>query len=604
MAALKSIGYQGVRLLESPFKTQRDECIEQILLSPSVEEILCDVRTKMEKTAGQQVRKMDVGVGVFLSVYVKLFLATDDSRLEEKCMELYNAWTVCVQDDPVCLDCDVQEYGTLMEGLMDVSQYLGIPEAKTYMRLLTEHAARNLNPENYRSEKAREKSGSPTLSGTLYRAYEMAGDAVFREMAEKWADPEWNTEETHQKRSTLRHARSYMENLGSVAVSCHVTRNPHDLRRLRSEYESVLESNTYVTGGYGPAETLLRFSSGYLGDALLSTWDPRFKDGRGTLNRNYAGRLAIRNDAHGNCEINGCMLAVLKLSNELMEATGDPKYGVWVERLLVNGLLAQPGMTPEGKTMFHADYFSDGAVKTRERRQLGPLGMSLNWQRCTGAFLQNIAELGNLIAYTDERGISFSQLISSETTFTYKDQTVRIRLDSSFPDGSPARFTFHLEAPVFLRFRVRIPDWADGLNTVFLNGEAQSIECGPNYWMTMEQMFEDGDQVLLGMPQRLHFVPVDPQHPNLVALRYGAEVLSCNEMTVLVGDAEQPETWIQPVPDETNVFDTLPGHAGIDDSAVRRFSPYWKVKEMTWYFMYHELYRDMEDLCARYTDEK
>ena len=198
----------------------------------------------------------------------------------------------------------------------------------------------------------------------------------------------------------------------------------------------------------------------------------------------------------------------------------------------------------------------------------------LHRQKCTGSFLLNVAELANVIAYQDERGISLSQLISSEIFFEHKEQKVKIRVESGFPNRSEVRFTFHSEAPVFLRFRVRIPDWADGLNTVFLNGEAQSIECAPNYWMTMEQMFQEGDQILLGMPQRLHFVPVDAQHPNLVALKYGAEVLTCNEMTVLVGDMEHPENWIQPVPGCPDDFETLPGHAGVDESAVRRFSPY------------------------------
>ena len=602
MTALKSVGYQSVRLLDGPFKTQRDKCIEQILLHPSVGEIINGVMARKTKTEKLSCSGK-VGAGVFLSAYIRLYLSTEDERLQEKSLALYNAWTACVQDDSDCLDCDVYEYGTLMEGLMDVSEYLGIPDAKTYMRLLTEHAVRNLDPENYRSEKAKAESSSSVLPGILYRAYEMAGDGIFRELAEKWADPQWDAEKSGEDHS-LHHARSYMEELTSLAVSSRIRRNPHELRMARSEYDAVFESNTYATGGYGPAETLLRDNTEYLGDALLSTWDPRFKDGRGTLNRNYAGRLAIRSDAHGNCEISGCTQAVLKLSHELMELTGDPEYGVWVERLLINGLLAQPGLTEDGKTMAHADYFVDGALKTRERRQLGRLGESLVWQKCTGSFLLNVAELANVIAYQDERGISLSQLISSEIFFEHKEQKVKIRVESGFPNRSEVRFTFHSEAPVFLRFRVRIPDWADGLNTVFLNGEAQSIECAPNYWMTMEQMFQEGDQILLGMPQRLRFVPVDAQHPNLVALKYGAEVLTCNEMTVLVGDMEHPENWIQPVPGCPDDFETLPGHAGVDESAVRRFSPYWKNGEMTWYFMYHELYRDIEDLCGHYTDDK
>ena len=166
MTALKSVGYQSVRLLDGPFKTQRDKCIEQILLHPSVGEIINGVMARKTKTEKLSCSGK-VGAGVFLSAYIRLYLSTEDERLQEKSLALYNAWTACVQDDSDCLDCDVYEYGTLMEGLMDVSEYLGIPDAKTYMRLLTEHAVRNLDPENYRSEKAKAEIVKDYLTGLL-----------------------------------------------------------------------------------------------------------------------------------------------------------------------------------------------------------------------------------------------------------------------------------------------------------------------------------------------------------------------------------------------------------------------------------------------------
>jgi hypothetical protein len=118
----------------------------------------------------------------------------------------------------------------------------------------------------------------------------------------------------------------------------------------------------------------------------------------------------------------------------------------------------------------------------------------------------------------------------------------------------------------------------------------------PNTWLTVERTFADGDTLFVTLPPRLRFTPVDKQHPNLVALSYGPLVLACDEMTVLVGDVDHPEAWIVPVPGEENVFETLPGHAGIYDFVTRRFRPYWTIGTMQWYYMYNRIYPDMEAL--------
>ena len=106
----------------------------------------------------------------------------------------------------------------------------------------------------------------------------------------------------------------------------------------------------------------------------------------------------------------------------------------------------------------------------------------------------------------------------------------------------------------------------------------------------------DGDEVRITFPYSLRFVPVDPQHPNVVALRYGPLALCCDEMTVLVGDRDHPETWIVPVPGEENTFRTLPGHSGVYEHICRTFRPYYTVGLMSWYYMYNRIYPDMETL--------
>ena len=100
----------------------------------------------------------------------------------------------------------------------------------------------------------------------------------------------------------------------------------------------------------------------------------------------------------------------------------------------------------------------------------------------------------------------------------------------------------------------------------------------------------------LTLPYTLKFKAVDPEHPNAVALCYGPLVLCCDEMTVLVGDREHPETWFEPVEGEDNTFRTLPGHSGIYPQICRTFKPYYTVGLMKWYYMYNRIYPDLETL--------
>ena len=157
-----------------------------------------------------------------------------------------------------------------------------------------------------------------------------------------------------------------------------------------------------------------------------------------------------------------------------------------------------------------------------------------------------------------------------------------------------AHMTVKTAAPAAFTLRLRVPAWAKNGNTVKINGEVIDLPCQPNTWLTIDRVWNDGDEVQVDLPYALSFKAVDPQHPDLVALLWGPMVLACDEMTILVGDREHPEAWIKPVDGEENVFETLPGHSGIYDWVVRRFRPYDTIGLMQWYYMYNYIYPDME----------
>ena len=246
--------------------------------------------------------------------------------------------------------------------------------------------------------------------------------------------------------------------------------------------------------------------------------------------------------------------------------------------------------------LYYASYFLDGAIKSYEDRRLQHMGQNFVWQCCTGTFPQDTAEYANMIAYFDDQGVYVSQLIPAEITFTAGGTTAVLVSDGDFPRKPEAHFRLKLQAPAAFRLNIRVPAWADHDCRLVINGTEEALPITPNTWLTLDRTWQDGDEVTLTLPYTLKFKAVDPEHPNAVALCYGPLVLCCDEMTVLVGDREHPETWFEPVEGEDNTFRTLPGHSGIYPQICRTFKPYYTVGLMKWYYMYNRIYPDLETL--------
>lgn len=104
----------------------------------------------------------------------------------------------------------------------------------------------------------------------------------------------------------------------------------------------------------------------------------------------------------------------------------------------------------------------------------------------------------------------------------------------------------------------------------------------------IERLFDQGFHI---KTFELYFKPVDRKSPDIVALNYGPIVLATDEMVELIGDMDNPEGWIHPVGDKWMVFKTEKGHVAGYDFATRVFTPYCKINEMNWYFMYNRIHK-------------
>lgn len=599
---LHGANYQGVTLLQSPFRVQRDETLELYLKHPSNDNILHQLRIKAGiPSTVNGMPGWGPSIGQYLGAYAKWYCNTKDQRVWKKCMNLFHGWCECARRCDHVLNMGTYPYEKMLGGMLDMYEYMGVEEVRPWLLQITRHAESNfiksIPRTGFQDGDLKGQIEWYTLPENLYRAYQIFGDEIYRDMATEWLySYMWDKLAKDIFDIGPRHAYSQVNSLSSAARAYIVTGNDHYLNVICHAYEVITRDHTYATGGYGPAETMFGLDEGYMGNALLSSWDNYFKNGEGVVYLNFGGGHVGRSDAWGSCEVSCCSWAVFKLCDYLIKLTGDARYGNWAEKLLINGTLGQPPITEKGQVLYYASYFVDGAIKSYEDRRLQHMGQNFVWQCCTGTFPQDVAEYSNMIAYFDDQGVYVSQLIPAKIDFMQNGYSISLISHGDFPRKPEARFTVRSDTPVRFQLRVRIPAWANCGNRVTVNGEALDIAIIPDTWMTVEREWRNDDEIELTLPYKLSFKPVDARHADVVALCYGPLVLVCEEMTVLVGDVDRPEEWIKRVEGEDNVFETMPGHSGIYDFICRRFVPYYQVGLMQWYYMYNRIFPDMETL--------
>lgn len=596
MRKLQNFNYQHVTLADTHWKQQRTELIETYLAIPN-EELLHYFR----KLAGLP-DECDGLVGWFgngastfgqkIGAFARLYLVTGDVRLREKALALADGWGECARASERVLDVNTTYvYDKLMGGFLDLYEYLGYEPAREYIRWLTKSAEQRFRRGIARDGMQNEDMGPGmiewyTLPEQLYRPWFLTKEEQYLAFAKEWDYPYyWDKLIAKDFRIGPHHAYSHVNAFSSAAMAYLATGDLKYVQAMERGYEEILAHHTFATGGYGPAECLFADEEGYLGDSVKANWD---RDKRHHEYRNFGEMMVSRDDMWGSCEVSCCSWAVFKLCNYLLTITGEARFGDWAEKLLYNGCGGQLPITPEGKVMYYADYFINGAFKSVEDGRLQEDGSSFEWQCCTGTFPEDVAEYANMLYYKDQNGIYVSQYLASSAEFEMDGVPCVLENQSFYPKERELRFRMSTKEPKRFAVHFRVPSWADGRNVIRVNGEKLQAAVKPNTWLSVERCWEDGDTVTIEYEFRLRFERVDAYAPDVAALCYGPIVMVCDKMTLFAGDLDHPEDWLEPIQKDgySFAFRTKPGHVKPYEHLTRDFYPYYEVPEMEWYYMY------------------
>ena len=432
--------------------------------------------------------------GQWVSGLARLSCALNDPAVRDKAISMTTGWekTIGPNGNPRMKNAYCWE--KMSCGLVDLAQYADYPHAMEILERITKWAWANIDRSRVPATREDRAGRGPkntnewyTLSENSFRAYRMTGNKLFLDFANLWLYPTyWNKFENTPRPEGVAflHSYSHVNTFSSAAMAYAVTGNPRYLAILRNAYDWARGTQTYASGGYGPGEWTMP-TDGSLGDAL-----------------------DVRID---HAEIPCGSWAGFKLSRYLTAFTGEARYGDWIERLLYNGIGSALPTLSTGKTFYYANYNVGMATKQ--------YGWS-NWSCCSGTYIQDVADYHNIVYYHDDDGLYINLLLPSEVTWQRGGETVRLAQQTEFPAADSSTLTLELTKPAEFSLKVRIPSWCTDAK-LEVNGKSAGQNVKPDQWASIKRTWKTNDKVVITFPMPIRAVPVDPRHPQRIAILYG-----------------------------------------------------------------------------------
>jgi hypothetical protein len=562
---IEPFDYRGVRLRESRWQKQYQSA-RDFYFGVSNDDILQGYRAAAGleapgKPLGGWCRTNSSTVfGQWLSGMSRMACALDDADMRAKVAFLFTEWTKTVKPDG---DCGMRHYPfeKLVCGLVDMQLYADYPGTTAMLEKVTDWASKTFDRARTPAAPTpwEMHSGRPlewyTVGENLYRAYQLTGNAKFKEFADVWLYPDyWNqfVDTANPRDAWGVHAYSHVNTFSSAAMAYAVTGDAKYLRIIKNAYDFLQNTQCYATGGFGPSERIMP-TNGNLGKAL---------------------------EYHQNtCETPCCSWAAFKLARYLTQFTGEARYGDWVERLMYNGVGGILPIKDNGRHFYYADYRVAGGVKVYARDV---------YTCCSGTYCQAVADFPNQIYYKDDSTLYVSLYLPSEVTWDRPTGQVKIVQDTRYPEAETSTFTVDVKtgAPFALKFRV--PGWSNDMS-IKINGEPSKVACKPGTWAAVQRTWKSGDKIEVTIPLKLRFSAVDKWHPNRIAVVRGPVVL------VQEGNAHEPvfklpandkdlNEWL--VPDtQVGWFRMRPPNG---QNVIAKFLPFYAAIESLAYRMYFD----------------
>ncbi|MGD0326865.1 MAG: beta-L-arabinofuranosidase domain-containing protein [Terriglobia bacterium] len=372
----------------------------------------------------------------------------------------------------------------LFAGLRDAHLYCGSKEAKGLLMGLADWACKllaNLSDAQFQKMLACEHGG---MNEVLADVYALTGDRKYLVLAERFnhkavLDPLMR----RQDDLTGLHANTQLAKLVGLARLFEVTGKRNFRTGAMFFWEEVAWKRSYVTGGDSDHEDF--FPIGDMGQHLSV----------GTAETCNAYNM-------------------LKLTRHLFCWDARAGYADFYERALYHHILGS--QDPETGMMTYYYSLKPGHFKTFST----PFD---SFWCCVGTGMENHSKYGESIYFHNMQDLYVNLFIASE--LDWKDQGLKIRQETNFPDEHTTRLVVSCNRPVEANVCIRHPQWATAGLEVAINGKRYPSASKPGSYLKIRRVWRNGDAVQGSIPMELHLEPM-PDDPAKTSILYGPIVLA------------------------------------------------------------------------------
>jgi len=436
--------------------------------------------------------------GQWISALARWFAIKRDAATRDKVLRLNRLYAQTISGDYYEKNrFPTYCYDKIVCGLIDAHKYVGDPDAFAILDRATDtalphfpkHAIEHGAVWRPNTDQSWTWDESYTISENLFLAYQRGAGRRYRELARRYLDDVYY-DPLAEGRNVLagRHAYSYVNSLSSAMQAYLTLGNGKYLRAARNAFD-MLSQQSFVTGGWGPEETLRAPGSPDVYASLANT--------------------------HASFETPCGSYAHFKLTRYLLRVTRDARYGDSMERVMYNTVLGAKPLMADGRTFYYSDYNFQGRKVYRDDQ---------HWACCSGTLPQVAADYRINTYFRDPQGVWVNLYIPSTLRWNQDGAQVGLTQESQYPFDSVVQFKVNTSPARDFTLNFRIPAWAQGAS-ISVNGRHLPTETVPGTFAAIHRHWIAGDRVELELPMTLRLEPVDPQHPETVALVCGPLVL-------------------------------------------------------------------------------
>lgn len=388
-------------------------------------------------------------------------------------------------------------YDKIVCGLIDSHKYVGDPDAFSILQHTTDtalphfpkHAIEHGIVWRPGTDRSWTWDESYTISENLFLAYQRGAGDRYRELGQQYLDDEYyDPLADGQNVLAGRHAYSYVNSLSSAMQAYLTLGTEKYLRAARNAFD-MLSQQSFVTGGWGPEETLRAPDSPDLATSLT--------------------------DTHASFETPCGSYAHFKLTRYLLRVTRDSRYGDSMERIMYNTVLGAKPLMADGRTFYYSDYNFNGRKVYRDDQ---------HWACCSGTLPQVAADYRINTYFRDTQGVWVNLYIPSTLRWNQAGAGVQLTQESQYPLDSVVQFKLKTSPARDFTLNFRIPAWARGAS-ISVNGRRLQTEIIPGTFAEIRREWNNDDRIELDLPTTLRLEAVDQHHPETVALIFGPLVL-------------------------------------------------------------------------------